>query len=151
MTTVSAAGRPVAGSSNLTVTVITGCPGDSRRLRATAGCGGLSSTLTAAAGSSPRTTSNDEGSGSSATSGPGSPFSSPAVSCRYAVDTAAGSPAADHTHRTARIGAPAARPRAQATSCGASRRDTCRVWQVIAVPIGSSRVPSPPAPSTGIQ
>ncbi len=34
MTTVSPAGSPVAASSNLTVTVITGCPGDSRRLRA---------------------------------------------------------------------------------------------------------------------
>ena len=67
MTTVSPAGLPVAGSSNLTVTVVTGCPGDSRRLRATAGCGGLSSTLTAAAGSTLllKTSSNDEGSGSS--------------------------------------------------------------------------------------
>jgi hypothetical protein len=34
MTTVSPAGSPVAVSSNLTVTVITGCPGDNRRLRA---------------------------------------------------------------------------------------------------------------------
>ena len=33
-TTVSPAGSRVAVSSNLTVTVITGCPGDSRRLRA---------------------------------------------------------------------------------------------------------------------
>jgi hypothetical protein len=34
MTMVSPAGSPVAVSSNLTVTAITGCPGDSRRLRA---------------------------------------------------------------------------------------------------------------------
>jgi hypothetical protein len=34
MTTVSPAGSPVSVSSNLTVTVITGCPGASRRLRA---------------------------------------------------------------------------------------------------------------------
>jgi hypothetical protein len=34
MTTVSPAGSPVAVSSNRTVTVITGCPGDNRRLRA---------------------------------------------------------------------------------------------------------------------
>jgi hypothetical protein len=34
ITTVSPAGSPVAESSNLIVTVITGCPGDSRRLRA---------------------------------------------------------------------------------------------------------------------
>ena len=34
MTIVSPAGSPVAGSSNLTVTMITGCPGDNRRLRA---------------------------------------------------------------------------------------------------------------------
>jgi len=32
MTTVSPAGSPVPASSNLAVTVITGCPGDSRRL-----------------------------------------------------------------------------------------------------------------------
>ena len=50
MTTVSPAGSPVAGSSNLTVTMITGCPGDNRRLRAIDGCGGDISTLTAAAG-----------------------------------------------------------------------------------------------------
>ena len=50
MTTVSPAGSPVAVSSNLTVTVITGSPGDNRRLRATDGCGGDISTLTAAAG-----------------------------------------------------------------------------------------------------
>src|SRR5690242_10907598 len=50
MTTVSPAGSPVAGSSNLTVTVITGSPGDNRRLRAIDGCGGDISTLTAAAG-----------------------------------------------------------------------------------------------------
>ena len=50
ITTVSPAGSPVAASSNLTVTVITGCPGDRRRLRAMDGCGGDISTLTAAAG-----------------------------------------------------------------------------------------------------
>ena len=149
MTTVSPAGVPVAGSSNLTVTEITGCPGDSRRLRATAGCGGLISTLTAAAPASVSTDSKDAGPRSASWSASGSP--SRAASCRYAVDTAAGSPSADQTQRTTRIGAPAGMPSAQATSCGASRRDTCRVWQVIVVPIGSSRVPSPPAPSTGIQ
>src|SRR5689334_15554061 len=50
MTAVRPAGSPVAGSSNLTVTVITGSPGDNRRLRAIDGCGGDISTLTAAAG-----------------------------------------------------------------------------------------------------
>jgi hypothetical protein len=34
MTIDSPAGSPVTGSSNLTVTVTTRCPGDSRRLRA---------------------------------------------------------------------------------------------------------------------
>jgi hypothetical protein len=58
MTTVSPAGSPVTASSNLTVTVITGCPGDSRRLRATDGWGGLISTLTAAAGRPARTEPN---------------------------------------------------------------------------------------------
>jgi hypothetical protein len=37
MTTVSPLRAPVSESSNLIVTVVTGCPGDSRRLRATAG------------------------------------------------------------------------------------------------------------------
>src|SRR6476661_3286905 len=46
MTIVSPAGSPVAGSSNLTVTVITGCGGDI-------------STLTAAAGTSFSTVPND--------------------------------------------------------------------------------------------
>jgi hypothetical protein len=67
------------------------------------------------------------------------------------VDTAAGSPAADHTQRITRIGAPVGRPSAQATSCGASRRETCRDWQVITLPMGSRRVLSPPTPSRGIQ
>lgn len=52
MTTVSPAGVPVSESSNLTVTVMTGCPGVSRRLRAIAGCGGPISTLAAVAGAS---------------------------------------------------------------------------------------------------
>jgi len=52
MTTVSPAAVPVSESSNLTVTVMTGWPGVSRRLRAIAGCGGLNSTLAAAAGTS---------------------------------------------------------------------------------------------------
>ena len=60
MTTVSPAGSPVAASSNLTVTVITGCPGDNRRLRATDGWGGFISTLTAAAGSAARSESSEE-------------------------------------------------------------------------------------------
>ena len=64
MTTVSPVGAPVAGSSNLTVTVITGCPGDSRRLRATDGCGGLISRVTAEAGRESRTESKDVSSGS---------------------------------------------------------------------------------------
>jgi hypothetical protein len=37
ITTVSPLRAPVPESSNLIVTVVTGCPGDSRRLRATAG------------------------------------------------------------------------------------------------------------------
>jgi len=149
MTTVRPDAVPAAESANLTVTMITGWPGASRRLRATAGCGGLISTLTAAAGRSVSTEPNDEGSESA--SGPWSASSLADGSCRYAVDTATGSPAADHTHRTTRICVPAGRPSAQATSCGASRRDTCRVWQMIVLPIGSRRVPRPPAPSTGIQ
>jgi hypothetical protein len=50
MTTVSPVGSPVAVSSNLAVTTIAGCPGDSRRLRAIEGWGGLISTATTAAG-----------------------------------------------------------------------------------------------------
>ena len=50
ITMVSPAGSPVAASSNLTVTVITSCPGDNRRLRAIDGWGGDISRLTAAAG-----------------------------------------------------------------------------------------------------
>src|SRR6202035_2169146 len=106
MTTVSAAGPPVPGSSNLTVTVITGCPGDSRRLRATAGCGGLISTLTAATGSSLLSTESKDassGAASGAASRASSPSSPAAGSCRYAMDTAAGSPAADQVQRTTRI------------------------------------------------
>jgi len=37
ITTVSPPGAPVPESSNLIVTLVTGWPGDSRRLRATAG------------------------------------------------------------------------------------------------------------------
>ena len=47
------------------------------------------------------------------------------------------------------MGAPEGRRSAQATSWGASRRETCRVWQAIAPPIGSSRVPSPAAALEG--
>ena len=59
ITTVSPAGSPVAASSNLIVTVITSCPGDSRRLRAMDGWGGLISTLTAAAGHAVRVEPNE--------------------------------------------------------------------------------------------
>ena len=59
-TIVSPVGSPVVASSNLTVTVITGCPGVSRKLRAMAGCGGDTSTLTAAAGTVVSTESNEE-------------------------------------------------------------------------------------------
>ncbi|MGH3149948.1 MAG: hypothetical protein ACRDOB_04350 [Streptosporangiaceae bacterium] len=52
MTTVSPAAVPVSESSNLTVTMMTGWPGVSRRLRAIAGCGGHISTLAAPAGTS---------------------------------------------------------------------------------------------------
>ena len=62
ITTVSPVGLPVVASSNLTVTVITGCPGVSRKLRAMAGCGGDTSTLTAAAGTVVSTESNEENS-----------------------------------------------------------------------------------------
>jgi hypothetical protein len=58
ITTVSPAGSPVAASSNLIVTVITGCPGDSFRLRAMDGWGGHISTLTAAADRSGTTEPN---------------------------------------------------------------------------------------------
>jgi hypothetical protein len=73
MTTVSPAGSPVAMSSNLAVTTITGWPGDSRRLRATEGCGGLISTLTAAAGRpfSVEPTAGNGGSGCSSGSASG--------------------------------------------------------------------------------
>ena len=78
ITTVSPAGSPVAESSNLIVTVITGCPGDSRRLRAMDGWGGPISTLTAAAGSAVRVKPNEanptvaswSGSASSSPNGP---------------------------------------------------------------------------------
>src|SRR6185436_4176402 len=72
MTIVSPAGSPVAGSS--TLTVITGCPGDNRRLRAIDGCGGDISTLTAAAGMAFSTVPNDGNSCSASwpASGPGS-------------------------------------------------------------------------------
>src|SRR5215475_7589584 len=46
--TVSPAGRPVAGSSNRTVTLAAGCPADKRRLLATDGGGGCISTCRAA-------------------------------------------------------------------------------------------------------
>jgi hypothetical protein len=59
ITTVSPPGAPVSESSNLIVTVVTGCPGDSRRLRATAGWGGLISTLTATADMAFTTMPND--------------------------------------------------------------------------------------------
>jgi hypothetical protein len=158
MTTVSPAGSLVAASSNLAVTTITGCPGDSRRLRAIEGCGGLISTLTAAAGRPFSAEPRDGNRGAARSSGwtPGPPRASgPSASasgpCRYAVETATGSPADTQTHRITRMGAPDGRRSAQATSCGASRRDTCRVWQAIEPPIGSSRVASPAAPSTKIQ
>ncbi len=149
ITTVSPPGAPVPESSNLIVTVISGCPGDSRRLRATAGWGGLISTLTATADMAFSAVPNDEKSSPADRSASSS--SSPGESCRYAMDTAAGSSAATHTQRTTRIGAPAGTPSAQATSCGASRRDTCLERQVIVPPMGSMRVLSPAAPSMGIQ
>jgi hypothetical protein len=49
------------------------------------------------------------------------------------------------------MASPDGRRNAQATSCGASRLDTCLVWQAMTPPIGSSRVASPVVPSTGIQ
>lgn len=67
------------------------------------------------------------------------------------MDTAAGFPPAAQTHRTTRIGVPDGSRSAQATSCGASRRETCLAWQAIVSPMGSSRVVSPAAPSMGIQ
>ena len=60
ITTVSPPGAPGPELSNLIVTVVTGWPGDSRRLRATAGCGGLISTLTASAGLAVSPAPNDE-------------------------------------------------------------------------------------------
>jgi hypothetical protein len=60
ITTVSPPGAPVPESSNLIVTVVTGWPGDSRRLRATAGWGGLISTLTATADLAVSPAPNDE-------------------------------------------------------------------------------------------
>jgi len=80
ITTVSPPGAPVPESSNLIVTVVTGWPGDSRRLRATAGCGGLISTLTATAGMAFSPAPNDENCSSAA--GSGSVFSAAAESCR---------------------------------------------------------------------
>jgi hypothetical protein len=69
MTTVSPAGSPVAVSSNLAVTTITGCPGVSRRLRAIEGWGGLISTLTAAAGRPFSVAPSDRNTGSGSASG----------------------------------------------------------------------------------
>ena len=79
ITMVSPAGSPVSESSNLIVTVITGCPGDSRRLRATHGCGGLISTLTAAAGTSFSTDPSEEKLGSRPLIGPSALASSSAL------------------------------------------------------------------------
>lgn len=79
MTTVSPAGAPVSESSNLIVTVMTGCPGVSRRLRAIAGCGGLISTLAAAAGTSFSIDPSEENGGPSGSSA-ASPAPSPAPS-----------------------------------------------------------------------
>jgi hypothetical protein len=62
ITTVSPPGAPWSVASNLIVTVVTGCPGDRRRLRATAGCGGLISTLTATAGMAFTTAPNENSS-----------------------------------------------------------------------------------------
>src|SRR5579875_3724539 len=112
-TTARPAGAAVAGSWNLTVTVIAACPGDSRRLRATDGCGGLISTLTATAGSQSSGEPEDGESGSGPVPPPGCPPVSSGASRRYAVDTAAGCPAEAHTVRTTRTGAPAGTPSAQ--------------------------------------
>jgi hypothetical protein len=76
MTTMSPAGSPVTASSNLAVTTITGCPGDSRRLRATEGWGGHISTLTAAAGRPYSAEPREGNRGSARSSGP------PPGSCR---------------------------------------------------------------------
>ena len=80
ITTVSPPGAPVRESSNLIVTVVTGWPGDSRRLRATAGWGGLISTLTATASMTFSPAPNDEN--CSLGSGSESVCPSAAGSCR---------------------------------------------------------------------
>jgi len=80
ITTVSPPGAPVPESSNLIVTLVTGWPGDSRRLRATAGWGGLISTLTATAGLAVSPAPNGEN--CSPASGSESVSSSAAGSCR---------------------------------------------------------------------
>jgi hypothetical protein len=76
MTMVRPTGSPLTASSNLSVTMITGWPGDSRRLRAIEGWGGLSSTLTAAAGSPSFSMEPKEGNGASSGS-PSGPDSVP--------------------------------------------------------------------------
>jgi hypothetical protein len=80
ITTVSPPGAPWSVASNLIVTVVTGCPGDRRRLRATAGWGGLISTLTATAGMAFTTAPNDENSSSAGR--PASASASAGESCR---------------------------------------------------------------------
>ena len=64
---------------------------------------------------------------------------------------ATGSAPTAHTQRMIRTSRSPAAPSAQATSCGASRCDTCLAWQLISPPIGSSWVLRPPIPSTGIR
>jgi hypothetical protein len=67
------------------------------------------------------------------------------------VEVATGIPAAAQMHRTTLTGVWPLAPSAQAMSCGAARCETWRDWQAISPPIGSSRVRSPPIPSTGMR
>jgi hypothetical protein len=64
---------------------------------------------------------------------------------------ATGSVPTAQAQRMMRTGFSPATPSDQATSCGAARSDTCLAVQLMAPPIGSSRVLSPPIPSSGIR
>ena len=63
---------------------------------------------------------------------------------------ATGRPPDVHRQRMTRTWVPGASPSAQQMSCGAGRRDTCRAWQTMTLPMGSTVVLSPATPSIGI-
>ena len=63
---------------------------------------------------------------------------------------ATGRPPDVHRQRMTRTWVPGASPSAQQMSCGTGRRDTCRAWHTMTLPMGSTVVLSPATPSIGI-